>query len=58
MPTQKQINKLARDIVNAWDLDNVVEYAIDQHEKWLCDMPDGEFAEEWETFYDEPFVEE
>lgn len=57
MPTQKQIKEFAEDIVDAWDMDQLLEFATENMEDRLQCMAEGEFIEEWETFYDEPFEE-
>lgn len=58
MPTQKQINEFATDIVDGWDLDTTIAFAIEVKEDQLQCMAEGEFIEEWEIFYDKKFVEE
>jgi len=58
MPSQKQINEFATDIVDSWDLETTIAFAIEVKEDQLQCMAEGEFIEEWETFYDEKFKEE
>lgn len=47
----EKIEKLARDIVDAWDLDSLVEYAIDQMVDSLSCLDKEEFDEEWANHY-------
>lgn len=53
MKTEQNIEKLAHDIVDGWDLDTLLEYAQDTHEEWLNNMSAEEFTLEWDTFYGE-----
>ena len=58
MPTQNQIRKFAEDIIDAWDQDQLLEFAIEDMEDQLICMKNDEFIEEWETFYNKTFKEE
>ena len=52
MPTDKQINEFATDIVDSWDLNDVIGYAIEQMEENLAKLSEEEFRVEWKDYYD------
>lgn len=43
--------KLSRDMVDAWDMDTLVEYAVGAIEENLANCDDEEFDGEWIQFY-------
>ena len=45
--------KLARDSVDAWDFDDLVQYAVDHVEENLANCDAEEFDGEWKRFYGE-----
>lgn len=53
MKTKQNIEKLAYNIVNNWDLDTLREYVIDSYKEQFNDMSNDEFMIEWNTFYNE-----
>lgn len=56
--TKQDIEKLAHDIIDGWELSTLLEYARCSHEEWLSNLSDDEFAEEWNTLYGEEEEEE
>jgi len=45
--------KLAQDIVDSWDMDDLVQYAVDNIEENLGNCDAAEYDSEWRGFYDE-----
>jgi hypothetical protein len=43
--------KLSRDMVDAWDMDTLTEYAVGAIEENLANCDDEEFDGEWIQFY-------
>lgn len=46
-----RLERLAKDIVDNWDMDTLVEYAIDKMINSLSSLNKKEFDEEWEDYY-------
>ena len=46
-----RLERLAKDIVDGWDLDTLVEYAIDKMIDSLSTLNKKEFEEEWDDYY-------
>ena len=44
--------KLAKDMVEVWDLEDLVYYAESKMEDFLYDLSDEDFTKQWEEFYD------
>ena len=49
----KKIEKFASDVIDGWDLDSLVEYAIEHMVESLSSLSKGEFDKEWEDYYRE-----
>lgn len=47
----KKVEELAKDIIDAWDLDSLVEYARDVMTESLSTLSKKEFDEEWDNYY-------
>jgi hypothetical protein len=47
--TEENREQLAREMVDAWDMDDLRQYAIDRLEEYLKGC--GDFQDEWKTFY-------
>ena len=49
--TQDQVDNLSEQIVDSWDMDDLVSYARDKLEQWLINLTDEEFEEEYKRFF-------
>lgn len=45
--------QLARDMVDAWDMKDLVQFAVDHLEENLANCDAKEFDSEWKNFYGE-----
>jgi len=45
--------KLARDMVDSWDLNSLVEFAVDSIEENLANCENEDFDGEWKQFHGE-----
>ena len=43
--------KLARDMVDGWDMNDLIYYANSKMEDYLTEFNDEEFDKEWRDFY-------
>ena len=50
--TDENVEQLAGDIVEEWDLDDLIQYAVTQLTNYYMENEE-EFHEEWSEFYDE-----
>jgi len=50
--TTENVEQLASDIVEGWDLDDLIQYALTQLTNHYMENEE-EFHEEWSEFYDE-----
>jgi len=48
----EKLEKLSNEIVNSWDMETLMEYALDKVEAWLMSLSDEEFNEEYERIFD------
>lgn len=46
-----KLERLAKDIVDSWDMDALVEYAVYETTKHLSSLSKKEFEEEWDDYY-------
>ena len=44
--------RLARDMVDGWDLNDLQYYATSKMEDYLVELDDEEFDKEWRNFYE------
>jgi len=51
--TKENIEKLARDIVESFNFDSLIEHEITLLKNDLYNLTEEEFLEEWINFYDE-----
>ena len=51
MKTEKNIREFAEDIIDGWDLETLIDYAVSSHEEWLTKMDPEEFEKRWNEFY-------
>ena len=49
--TTENRDKLSRDMVDAWDMNTLYEYAVGAIEENLANCGDEEFDGEWKEFY-------
>lgn len=49
--TTENRDKLSRDMVDAWDMNTLYEYAVGAIEENLANCDDEEFDGEWKQFY-------
>ena len=49
--TTENRDKLSRDMVDAWDMNTLYEYAVGAIEENLANCGDEEFDGEWKDFY-------
>jgi hypothetical protein len=50
--TDENINKLATEIIESWDMKSLIAYAIDSLEQDFSDLSNKEFTEQWDDFFD------
>ena len=48
-----RLERLAKDTVDAWDLDTLIEYAIAKMTKSLSTLNTKDFKKEWDDYYGE-----
>lgn len=50
--TQKNINKLAQQVVDDLDLDTLLQWAYEHHQEYYENMTSREFQEEWKATFE------
>tara|TARA_B100001093_G_scaffold347651_1_gene332299 strand:- start:25428 stop:25604 length:177 start_codon:yes stop_codon:yes gene_type:complete len=49
----EKLEQLSHQIVDSWDMDTLIEFALDKVEVGLMSLSDEEFNEEYERFFND-----